>query len=255
MNATIRTKLSLMMFLQFFIKGSWFVTVGTFLIKNLHASGTQVGLTFMAQSIGAILPPFLIGLLADRYVAAERLLCMLHLIGGMLLWCAGSTAVFGNFYTYILLYMMAYMPSMGLINTIAFRQMHSPDREFPPVRVFGTIGWDVAGLIIGYTAWEQHGQLTNTFKMAAIASFVLSALALFLPHTPPLKKDGHVSFGDSLGLDALRLLKERSYLVFFLASVALCIPLAFYYSFTNPFFNEIGIRSARQADRSSHNNV
>ncbi len=244
MDATIRIKLSVMMFLQFFIKGAWFVTVGTFLIKNLQATGTQVGLTFMAQSIGAILPPFLIGLLADRYVAAQRLLWVLHIIGGILLWCAGSTVVFGNFYVLILFYMMAYMPTMALINTIAFRQMSNPDKEFPPIRVFGTAGWVVAGLIIGYTAWEQHGQLPYTFKMAAIASFILAFLALFLPATPPLKKDSSVSLGETLGLDALRLLKDRSYLVFFLASVALCIPLAFYYSFTNPFFNEIGIRSA-----------
>ncbi|SEL65953.1 MFS transporter [Parapedobacter koreensis] len=244
MNTTIRIKLSLMMFLQFFIKGSWFVTVGTFLIKNLQASGTQVGLTFMAQSIGAILPPFLIGLLADRYIAAQRLLCILHIIGGILLWCAGSTDVFGNFYIIILLYMMVYMPTMALINTISFRQMNNPDKEFPPIRVFGTLGWVVAGLIIGYTAWEQSGQLPNTFKMAALASGGMAVMTFFLPATPPLKRGGQVSLGDTLGLDALRLLKDRSYLVFFLASIALCIPLAFYYSFTNPFFNEIGVKSA-----------
>jgi nucleoside transporter len=136
------------------------------------------------------------------------------------------------------------MPTLALVNSISFRQMDDPSKKFPAIRVWGTIGWIIAGLTIGWLGWEKANTLSLTFKMAAVASGLLGLLSFTLPNTPPLKKGEKVSVGELLGLDAIRLLKQRSYLLFFLSSVAICIPLAFYYNFTNPFLNEVGMSSA-----------
>lgn len=234
----------MMMFLEFFVWGAWFVTMGTFLLNNLHTSGTQVGYAYLTQSIGAIVAPFIVGLIADRFVAAQIILGLLHLAGALLLWLAGSAANFDGFYPLLLVYMILYMPTLALVNSISFRQMQDPSKEFPAIRVLGTLGWIVAGLTIGWLTWEKSGELALTFKMASVASGILGVLSFTLPNTPPLKREQKVSVGEILGLDALRLLKERSYLLFFLSSVAICIPLAFYYNFTNPFLNEMGMSSA-----------
>lgn len=244
MKPAVRLQLSLMMFLEFFVWGAWFVTMGTFLLNNLHTSGTQVGVAYLTQSIGAIIAPFIVGLIADRFAPAQLILGILHLIGAMLLWLAGSSADFETFYPLLLLYMILYMPTLALVNSISFRQMDDPAKKFPAIRVWGTIGWIVAGLIIGWLGWEKSNTLSLTFKMASAASGILGLLSFMLPNTPPLKKGQKVSVGELLGLDAIRLLKQRSFLLFFLSSVAICIPLAFYYNFTNPFLNEAGMSSA-----------
>ena len=244
MTATIRFKLSLMMFLEFFIWGAWFVTLGTYLLRNLHTSGVQVGVAFLTQSIGAIVAPFVIGLIADRFFSAQKILGVLHLAGAVLLWQAAAATDFGAFYPYILIYMILYMPTLALVNSISFRQMQNPQQEFANIRVLGTVGWIVAGLTIAQLGWEASGTLGLTLKMAAGASAILGAFSFLLPATPPVKKEGPTTVGDLLGLDAIRLLKNRSYLVFFLASVAICVPLSFYYGFTNPFLNEVGMKSA-----------
>jgi len=244
MTAAIRTKLSAMMFLEFFIWGVWFVTLGTYLLTTLKTSATEVGVAFLTQSIGAIVAPFIIGLIADKYFSAQKILGVLHLAGSALLWWASTAANFSSFYPAILIYMILYMPTLALVNSISFRQMTNPSKEFPPIRVLGTLGWIIAGLTIGWLGWEQKGTLVLTFKIAGIASLILGLLSFTLPATPPVKKGQATSIGDILGLDAIRLLKNRSYLVFFLASVAICIPLSFYYNFTNPFLNEIGMKAA-----------
>jgi len=244
MKPAVRLQLSLMMFLEFFVWGAWFVTMGTFLLNNLHTSGTQVGVAYLTQSIGAIIAPFIVGLIADRFAPAQLILGILHLIGAMLLWLAGSSADFETFYPLLLFYMILYMPTLALVNSISFRQMDDPAKKFPAIRVWGTIGWIVAGLIIGWLGWEKSNTLSLTFKMASAASGILGLLSFMLPNTPPLKKGQKVSVGELLGLDAIRLLKQRSFLLFFLSSVAICIPLAFYYNFTNPFLNEAGMSSA-----------
>ena len=244
MTPAIRFKLSLMMFLEFFIWGAWFVTLGTYLLQNLHTSGIQVGVAFLTQSIGAIVAPFVIGLIADRFFSAQKILGVLHLAGAVLLWQAAGATDFGAFYPYILVYMILYMPTLALVNSISFRQMQNPQQEFATIRVLGTVGWIVAGLTIAKLGWEQSGTLVLTLKMASGASALLGAFSFLLPPTPPIKKAGPTTVGDLLGLDAIRLLKNRSYLVFFLASVAICVPLSFYYGFTNPFLNEVGMKSA-----------
>lgn len=244
MTAAIRVKLSTMMFLEFFIWGAWFVTMGTYLTKTLSATGTQNAGAYATQALGAIIAPFIIGLIADKYFSAQRILGVLHLIGAALLWYETTVPTFDAFYPGILTYMIIYMPTLALVNSVSFKQMQNPSKEFPWIRVYGTLGWIVAGVIIGWLGWEQSGTLVLTFKMAAIASLVLGLLSFTLPDTPPVKKGLKTSLGDIIGLDSIGLLKNKSYLVFFLASVAICIPLAFYYNFTNPFLNEVGVKRA-----------
>lgn len=245
MNLSIRLKLSTMMFLEFFIWGAWFVTMGTFLAQAFSATGAQTGMAYNTQAIGAIVAPFIIGLIADRYFAAQKILGVLHLIGGALLWLAATSASFDAFYPYILLYMLLYMPTLALVNSVAFRHLPDPAGQFAQIRVLGTIGWIVAGLVIGNLGWESRNVLHLTFQMAAIASIALGLLSFFLPDTPPaVDKNSKVSVRDILGLDALALLKDSRYLVFFIASILICIPLAFYYQNANLFLNEVGVENA-----------
>jgi nucleoside transporter len=247
MNFATKTKLSVMMFLEFFIWGGWFVTLGTYLLKDLKTTGTEVGVAVLTQSIGAIVAPFIIGLIADRFFSAQKILGVLHLVGGALLWRASYAENFGAFYPTILVYMILYMPTLALVNSVSFRQMKNPSKEFPPIRVLGTIGWIVAGFFISWLNWDKLGNesaLVNTFKMAGTASVILGLFSFALPKTPPIRSGQKVSVGEILGLDALRLLKNRSYLIFFIASIAICVPLAFYYAFANPFLQEVGVKAS-----------
>lgn len=239
-----------MMFLEFFIWGGWFVTLGTFLGNNLNATGAESAMAFSTQSWGAIIAPFIIGLVADRYFNAERILGVLHLLGAILMYQMYTAVDFAGFYPYILGYMILYMPTLALVNSISFHQMKNPAKEFSFVRVFGTIGWIVAGLIISYVfLWDSEasreaGMLKNTFLMVAIASVVLGLFSFTLPKTPPkVRKDEKASISDILGLDALKLLKDRNFLMFFISSILICIPLAFYYQNANPFLSEIGMEN------------
>ena len=247
MKTLTKIQLSTMMFLEFFIWGGWFVTLGTFLGKNLNASGAESAIAFSTQSWGAIIAPFIIGLIADRYFNAERILGVLHLLGAGLMYLMYGASDFDTFYPYVLGYMIAYMPTLALVNSISFKQMKDPAKEFSLVRVFGTIGWIVAGLLISALAWDSQanadaGMLKNTFLMVAIASAVLGLFSFSLPATPPQARAGEKqSLGQILGFDALKLLGDRNFLMFFLASVLICIPLAFYYQNANPFLSEIGV--------------
>ncbi|MFC4636434.1 nucleoside permease [Dokdonia ponticola] len=245
MKATIRVQLSIMMFLEFFIWGAWFVTMGTFLAKAFSATGGQMAMAYETQSIGAIVAPFIIGLIADRYFSAQKILGVLHLLGAGLLYMAGTSENFDTFYPYILIYMILYMPTLALVNSVAFRQMKDPAKDFALIRVLGTIGWIVAGLVIGFLAWESDNVLQNTFIMAAGAAALLGVFSFTLPETPPVvDKTEKVTVRDILGLDALGMLKDKKYLVFFIASILICIPLAFYYQHANQYLNELGMEGA-----------
>lgn len=232
------------MFLEFFIWGAWFVTMGTYLTVTLKATGTQNAGAYATQSLGAIIAPFVIGLIADKYFSAQKILGVLHLLGAASLYYATTIADFDKFYPNILFYMIIYMPTLALVNSVSFKQMQNPSKEFPLIRVFGTAGWIIAGIVIGLLGWEKSGTLVLTFKMASVASLLLGLLSFTLPDTPPVKRGQKTTFGDIIGLDSIGLLKNRSYLIFFLASVAICVPLAFYYNFTNPFLNEVGVKAA-----------
>lgn len=248
MTLANRIKLSAMMFLEFFIWGAWFVTLGTFLGNNLQASGTQTAAAFSTQSFGAIIAPFIIGLIADKYFNAERILGILHLAGAALMYMMFRADDFSQFYPFVFAYMVVYMPTLALVNSVSFNQMADPAKEFSVIRVWGTIGWIVAGLMISYVfLWDSaeglaEGGLRNTFMLAGIASAVLGLFSFTLPATPPkIRKGEKLSVSEILGLDAIKLLNNKNYLVFFISSILICIPLAFYYQNANPFLTEVGM--------------
>ena len=250
MNSITRAKLSFMMFLEFFIWGSWFVTMGTFLGNNLSATGAETAQAFATQSWGAIIAPFIIGLIADRFFNAERILGILHIIGAFLMFRMSQSTDFTVFYPYVLGYMIVYMPTLALVNSISFNQMKDPSKEFPFIRVWGTIGWITAGLLISLVfSWDsleniKQGALSKTFFMTAVASFILGVFSLVLPKTPPSPREESPSLSAILGFDALTLLKDRNFLVFFISSILICIPLAFYYQNLSPFLTESGVENS-----------
>ncbi len=251
MKRSVQFQLSLMMFLEFFIWGGWFVTMGAYLGNNLSATGGETAMAYSTQSWGAIIAPFIIGLIADRYFNAERILGFLHLVGAVLMYQMSQVSDFAGFYPYVLGYMILYMPTLALVNSVSFNQMSDPAKEFPVVRVFGTIGWIVAGLLISFAfKWDSmeniaQGMLSNTFFMVAIASAILGVFSFTLPKTPPSKTKGEsASLSDILGLEALGLLKDKNFLVFFISSVLICIPLAFYYQNISPFLTELQVENS-----------
>ncbi len=248
MNFTTRLQLSTMMFLEFFVWGAWYVTLGTFLINNLHATGSQTGAVFSTQSWGAIIAPFIIGLIADRYFNAEKIFAILHLAGAALLFQMYQAPEVSVFYPYALGYMILFMPTLALANSISFNQMNDTEKEFPRIRVWGTVGWIIAGLLISFVfLWDAEanvkaGLMKNTFLLASISSLVLGIFSFTLPKTPPkVLKGTKVKVSEILGLDALKLLKDKNFLIFFIASILICIPLAFYYQYANPFLADIGM--------------
>ena len=247
MNTKTRVQLSVMMFLEFFIWGSWFVTMGIYLPNTLKSDGAEIAMAYSTQSWGAILAPFIIGLIADRFFNAERILGVLHLFGAVLMYLLYQATDFSMFFPFLLSYMILYMSTLALVNSVSFNQMTDPAKEFSFVRVFGTIGWIAAGLLISYLNWDSQegiseGILRNTFLMAAISSAILGVFSFTLPKTPPrADRSEKVSVSKLLGLDALDLLKDRNFLVFFLASVLICIPLAFYYQHAGQFLGEVGM--------------
>lgn len=242
MKSTVKFQLSLMMFLQFFIWGGWFVTLGTFLGNNLNATGGQIAMAFSTQSWGAIIAPVFIGLIADRFFNAEKILGFLHLLGGGLLYLMSITEDFSVFYPYVFVYMLLYMPTLALVNSVSFNQMKDTTSEFPLIRTFGTVGWIVSGLVISFVfGWDAQdsiadGALSNTFLMVAMASLVLGFFSFSLPKTPPYQQSQNkFSLKNALGWEAVKLLNDRNFLLFFIASIFICIPLAFYYQQANPF--------------------
>ena len=245
MTSSVRVKLSAMMFLQYFVWGAWYVTMGTWLGETLHFSGEQIGLAAGTTALAAMISPFFVGMVADRFMATERILAALHLLGGIVLFYASTQTTFGGFYGVLLVYTLCYMPTLALSNSLSFRQMQDPGVEFPPIRVLGTIGWIAAGLAIGTLGLEATA---TPLQIAGGASILLGLFCLALPHTPPMPQEGPAKAGHYirgiLGLDALKLMGERSFAVFVIGSFLICIPLQFYYAFANMFLHEIHVTNA-----------
>lgn len=241
MKPIIFTKLALMMLLEYFIWGAWYVTMGTYMSEFLGASGVQIGAAYSALAIATMISPFFIGMVADRYFAAQKIMAVLHLIGAALLFSATWVDNTTTFYWIILFYSLLYMPTIALSNSIAFQQMTDPGKQFPWIRVFGTKGWIIAGLLIGFMGMEKTHY---TFQLAAVASAALGVISLMLPATPPKGKTGETSAASALGSEAFVLFKDKPYLIFFIAAILVCIPLSFYYGFANLFLNEVGVDNA-----------
>ena len=242
LTTPMRIRLSAMMFLNYFVWGAWYVTIGTYMAEELGFTGIQIGSVYATNAIAAIISPFFIGMIADRFFASERVLGALHLIGAASMLGATQVTEFGTFYGLILLYNLSFMPSIALTNSLSFNQMDDPERQFPGVRLFGTIGWIVVGLgIIGPLSLDPT---VYPLMIAAGAGLAMGLYSFTLPHTPPKAKGEKITAREIMGLDALALLKKRSFAVVVIASVLICIPLSFYYTWANPFLNEIGFENA-----------
>jgi nucleoside transporter len=241
MTWSMKFRLSAMMFLEYFIWGAWYVTLSTWLAESLHFSGRQIGVAAGATAVGAMVAPFFVGLIADKLFATEKVLAILHALGAVLLFLVSRQTSFGSLYAFVLLYCFAFMPTLALTNSLAFRQMRDAKVEFGPIRVLGTAGWIVAGLLVGSLAWEKTRE---PVQLAAGASVLMAIYCLTLPHTPPLAKDERFSVGSIFPREAAGLLRERSMAIFAIASFLICIPLQFYYAFTNLFLNEKGVVNA-----------
>ncbi len=241
MKTSIRVQLSIMMFLQFFVWGCWYATVGNYLSHTLGYNGAVIGGIFSTISIAAIISPLFVGIIADRFFEAQRVLAVSHVIGAGILYYLSSVSDPDTFYWVLLIYSIFYMPTLALTNAVSFYQMSSPEKEFPGIRVLGTIGWIIAGLIISFAKLEAS---STQFIVAAMASLVTGLYCFTLPNTPSESKGQPINVGKLLGLDALKLMKNRNFAVLVISSFLVSIPLNFYFAFANNFLNEAGMEFA-----------
>lgn len=236
MKSSVRVQLMLMMFLQFSVWGAWYGQMSVYLGKQLNATGDQIGNAYLAFSIAMIISPF-IGAVADRYFAAQKVLGVLNLVGAVILFVLTQITDAGTFFWGILAYCLCFAPCIALTSSIAMRQMTAPEKDFPSIRVMGTVAWIAITNLVGF--WKVGDQVT-IFQMSMVMSAVLGVLAFTLPNTPP-RATGAMKIGQIIGSDAFVLFKDRSFVIFFIASVAICIPLSFYYAFANPSLRASGM--------------
>ena len=230
MSTNTRIQLCIMMFLQFFVWGSWYGQLSKFLTDQLHATGTQVGNVYAAFSVAMIVAPFFVGMLADRFFPAQKVLAVLNLLGAAILYVLTNLQNPTAFFWVMLLYCLTFAPTIALTSSISMRQMSNPKKEFPLIRVFGTIAWIAVVNLVGFLG---VGDKVAILQISMITSAFLGIYAFFLPNTPPTAT-GKTTFAQIVGKDAFVLFKDRSFLIFFISSILICIPLSFYYTWANP---------------------
>jgi nucleoside transporter len=241
MPRAVAPRLSLMMFLNYVVWGAWYVTIGTYLTQTLHFTGKQTGAIFGTSALACMVSPFFVGLIADRYFAAERVMCALHLVGAVLLYLVSTAHTFTAVYLLMLGYCLCFFPTLALTNSLTLRNVSNPAADYPRIRLFATLGHIVINLVIGSLQIERSA---TPFVISAGASVVMALYCLTLPHTPPKAREKADSWRTAIGLDALVMMRDRSFAVFVIASVLACIPLAFYFSFTNAYLNDSGVINA-----------
>lgn len=226
MQTKLRTQLSIFMFLQYFIWGAWYVSMGTYLAKVLKFSDPEIGAVYGAFAIGSMISPFIVGLIADRYFASEKMLAVLGILGGGIMFLLPQTTEFGSFYPLLIMYCASFAPTLALGNSLSLHHLHDAKRAFPRVKILSAVGWIAGGVTLSLLNGEQS---SVQFYLAGAISIAFGIFSLTLPHTPPMKTGKNVKLGEILGLDALALLKKRSFAIFIMCMFLICIPLYFYF--------------------------
>jgi nucleoside transporter len=242
MTSFLKTRLATMMFLEYVIWGSWYVTISTYLTVTLHFTGTQAGAVFGTVSIAALISPFFVGLVADRFFATERVMGVLYIAAAVLIYMVTKVTTFPAVFGLMIAFCLCYFPTVALTNSITMQNVKDPGRDFPPIRVLGAIGWIFINNVIGYYRWEADSMQFIVAATACVAMALYSFVVL--PHTPPPARGQKVTWQRAIGLDRLAMMKQPAFLVFVIASILACIPLTFYYSFTNTFLNDVGVVNA-----------
>ncbi len=234
----LHLRLSILLFFQFFVWGTWLITLGTYLLKGLHFSGREVGMIYATNAIAATVSPPLMGLLADRFFSSDRLMVVLHFLGGCFLLLAHQSSSFGWFYAAMLGYNLCYVPTFSLAASLCFHHLPDPNKQYPPIRVWGTIAWIITSLLLSYLAIEAKA---TPLLIGGVSSIIFALYNLSLPHTPP---QPGLNWAAIKGAEVQQLLRDRSLIVLVASMTLICIPIGFYYSFVNPFLNEIGWEAA-----------
>ena len=267
----IKIRLCVMMFLQFFIWGVWYVPMWRFLSGNVKGMDwtwglfTPVGLAYASTGIAAMISPFFVGLVADRFFPSQIVYGVMHLLGAVFLYLASQAGMWGGFFGFIVMHLLCYMPTLALANSVLFQSSTDPEKDAPPIRTLGTIGWIASGVLVGggflaaggSFSWQVPaflggpselpkeaialGTTAWPYYFGVAASVLLGLFAFTLPHTPARLKGQEVSVGDILGLKALALMKDRSFAVFIISSLLICVPLSFYFQSCNVFLSEMSV--------------
>lgn len=223
----LKFRLSVFMFLQYFVWGAWYVSAATYLSKTLEFGGGQIGLAYGAFAIGAMISPFFVGLIADRYFASEKILAFLGITGGILLFVLARLTSFGSFYPVLIIYCASYVPTLALGTSLSLHHFTNPKRDLPFVKAFTAVGWIASAMVVSIIFEAEQSAVQ--FQIAGVMSLILGLYSLTLPHTPPKKTDNNLRLGEILGLDALALMKKRSFAIFIISMFLICIPLYFYF--------------------------
>ena len=265
MNSSLTVRFSFLMFFQFFIWGVWYVPMWSYL-GTLEIEASLRGTAYATTGVAAMISPFIVGMIADRFFATQKVFGVLHLLGGIFLYFVGQATSWSEFYPFLLLHLICYMPTLALSNSICFQNMTDPQRQFPPIRTLGTIGWIGSGILVGSSfffenefrtiwpaflggsippeEWTSISMTSKPFMIGSAVSILLGFYSFSLPDTPPKLKGKKVTLAEVFGLKALALMKDRSFSIFILCSFLLCIPLSFYFQSANGFLKEMGVANS-----------